>query len=286
LRGDLELGYRISHPQLEIELKFEKVDKLHIHEEIIPEMLDHLTEKIKNDACIKHPVIVDKETLVVLDGMHRVAAVQRLGYQLMLVCLVDYMNPSITVERWFRSVKDGGNASPVEILTKSGYKLEPNTREGIEKLMKERKAIAGVLTSHSAHAVLGQEKNVKKAYDRIRDIELKLREAGYEIEYDTVKDALVKLDSGEVSAIIAVPMISKQEIIDTALAGEVFIPKATRHLIPARPLFVDAPMEWLKLDLKKANELLVEHLSKKRVKHLPGGQVLDRRYEEELYIFE
>ena len=94
-----------------------------------------------------------------------------------------------------------------------------------------------------------------------------------------------KLESGESPVVLAVPAITKKEIVDTALAGQVFIPKATRHLIPARPMSVDAPIEWLTFETDEANELLEKHLSEKKIEHLPPGQVLDRRYDEELYIF-
>jgi hypothetical protein len=57
-------------------------------------------------------------------------------------------------------------------------------------------------------------------------------------------------------------------------------------MIPARPLFVNVPIEWLNMDPKDANKNLVDFLSKKKLNHLPQGQVLDRRYEEELYVFE
>ncbi len=72
-----------------------------------------------------------------------------------------------------------------------------------------------------------------------------------------------------------------------ALRGEVFTHKTTRHVIPIRPLFVNAPLELLygTLSLKKANETFVEYLSKKQITRLPRHQILDRRYDEELYVF-
>jgi hypothetical protein len=51
---------------------------------------------------------------------------------------------------------------------------------------------------------------------------------------------------------------------------------------------VDVPNEWLtgKTSLEDANNRLVELLSSKKIQRLAGGQILDRRYEEELYIFQ
>jgi hypothetical protein len=61
-------------------------------------------------GILKSPVIVDRESLVVLDGMHRVEALRNLGCRFMCVCLVDYMSPGIRVDRWFRVV-----SSPISI---------------------------------------------------------------------------------------------------------------------------------------------------------------------------
>lgn len=262
------------------------MEKLHPHEEIIPESLDKLTEKIKNDSLVKHPVIVDKKSLVVLDGMHRVAAIQKLGYRLMLVCSVDYENPAITVGRWFRTVKNGSDETPPEVLKDSNYELESAPLGKIENLMEERKVIAGLLTPKESYTISGEGvENIKKIYDGIREAGIRLKTAGYNVGYETDEDALEKLNSSEISGAVAVPAISKQEIIETALSGEVFPPKSTKHLIPARPLFVNAPIEWHELEPEEANKLLSNHLLKKKVKHLPPGEVFDRCYEEELYIF-
>ncbi|MEM2430242.1 MAG: hypothetical protein QW779_06905, partial [Nitrososphaerales archaeon] len=60
------------------------------------------------------------------------------------------------------------------------------------------------------------------------------------------------------------------------------------HVIPARALFINIPIEWLsgKMDIEEVNNALIKHLSTKRLVLLPKGQILDRRYEEEIYIFE
>ena len=108
---------------------------------------------------------------------------------------------------------------------------------------------------------------------------------GYKIGYETRNDAIRKVKTGKILAAIITPKITKQEIVDIALAGEVFVHKATRHIIPARPLFVNVPFKWMNLEPKEANKLLVKNLSKRKLKLLPSGQTLDRRYEEELYVF-
>ncbi|PIY69067.1 hypothetical protein COY90_02555 [Candidatus Roizmanbacteria bacterium CG_4_10_14_0_8_um_filter_39_9] len=49
------------------------------HEQIIPGHLDELYQKIKNDGYISAPLIVDKNTLIILDGHHRFNVLKLLG---------------------------------------------------------------------------------------------------------------------------------------------------------------------------------------------------------------
>lgn len=57
-----------------MEITLGELYRLHIHEEIIPEKTAELVEKIPHDGVFIHPIIVDRDSYVVLDGMHRVAA--------------------------------------------------------------------------------------------------------------------------------------------------------------------------------------------------------------------
>lgn len=278
--------YFISHPGLELEIKIEEIKKLYIHEEIIPEIVDWLSFEIKWNMY-KHPVIVDKETLVVLDGMHRVAALQHLGYKLIPVCLVNYSNPSITVRSWFRTIENGQKTGENvrKDLEELGYILQEIANNELKRRMHDREIIIGIVTSRKRYGIPGKIESIKEIYEYIKQLERNLRSVGYRIGYETESDAVKKVKSGKALAAIMAPRITKRDVVTTALSREVFVHKSTRHVIPARPLFVNVPIEWLNMDLKEANKLLLEHLSKKKLRHLPPGQTLDRRYEEELYVF-
>ena len=282
-------AFTILHPNIRLEIKLEEVEKLHIHEEVIPDILHKLTEEIRADGYFKHPVIVDSKTLVVLDGMHRVAATENLGCRFIPVCLVEYDNPNILVGCWCRVINQSSNLEKlVNSVRELGFTVEECQRDTACKLVNERKATASILSRSKCFAVYGSQKTIKEIYDAIKQIEFKLQSKGYSIGYDTESNAQDKVSSGKALSTLIVPNVSKRDVVTVALRGEVFAHKTTRHVIPVRPLFVNVPLEWLcgELSLRKANEALVKHLSKKRVTRLPPGQVLDRRYEEELYIFE
>jgi ParB-like chromosome segregation protein Spo0J len=71
----------IKTPRLVLEISLVETSRLYIHEEIIPDILSKLVEKIKSDGVWTDPIIVDAKTMVVLDGMHRVAAARELRLQ-------------------------------------------------------------------------------------------------------------------------------------------------------------------------------------------------------------
>jgi len=280
------MGYLVSHPRLKLEIKLEEIEKLRLTENTIPRIVERLCGEIKRGIC-KHPVIVDKETYVVLDGMHRVAALKHLGYKLIPICLVNYSDPTITVESWFRTIENGQKKDQNirKDLEELGYNLQETTDSELKEKMQDKKIMIGVITSKKCYGISGNIESIKEIYEYLKQLEKNLRSLGYKISYETESDSLNKVKSGKALAAIITPRITKRDVVTTALSGEAFVHKSTRHMIPARPLFVNVPLEWLNIDSKEANKLLLQHLSKKKIKCLPPGQRLDRRYEEELYVF-
>ena len=70
------------------------------HEEVEEERLLLLVKEITRDGTLNSPVMVDRSSMVILDGHHRVKALRLLGCHLTPAYLVDYRHPSITVTQW------------------------------------------------------------------------------------------------------------------------------------------------------------------------------------------
>lgn len=282
--------YEIKTPLITLKITIEEVKNLHIHEEIIPEILDWLVNKIKKDGFFKDPVIVDEKTLVVLDGMHRVAAVEKLGFPYIPVCLVDYDNPNIKLGSWCRIVKKGpGNFNDIKSFIETlGFKIDAIDGNIMFNLLSSRDIISAIVHDDMFFGIYYPEKNIKKIYDLIKSIEEGLKKRGYEIGYVTEDEALMLAKNMEVLASIVTPSVTKNEVREVALRGEVFTHKTTRHVVPARPLNINVPLEWLtgEKSIDEVRRNLVKHLSRKKIKRLPPGTVLDRKYEEELFVFE
>lgn len=93
-------GHAQSLPQsgdLALAFGFIELSALLGHEQTMAGHLDGLTEEIRRDGELRQPILVDRHSLVILDGHHRAAALQALGCSLIPVYLVDYLHPDITV---------------------------------------------------------------------------------------------------------------------------------------------------------------------------------------------
>ena len=277
---------------MRLDLALLEIDSLLLHEETIPPIVSSLSKSLEKEGFLRDPVIVDHESLVVLDGMHRVTVLRRLGCKLVPVCLVDYDSPEIKVERWCRTVK---NEELSEELTKrissKGFKVEEmpveeaNRRLGVE-------GVVGILKTRGGNYAIISDRgtDVLFSFRVIGEVEENLRSKGFKVEYETELDAEEKLRKREVDAMILPPKIHKKEVKETALRGEVFTYKATRHIIPARPLGIDIPLSLLRaenLSIEEAQEAFSNILKERKFRRIPPGSLWKgRRYDEELYVFE
>lgn len=93
------VAYTIDHEGLRLYIALIETERLLIHEETIPHRLERLRRRIERDGVQSAPILVDRHNLVVLDGMHRTAVLSDLGCRFTCVCLLDYFDPSINVQR-------------------------------------------------------------------------------------------------------------------------------------------------------------------------------------------
>ena len=64
-----------------IKIKLVDLSSLISHEKINKVRLSQVIRDITTAGCIKHPVVVDKKSRVILDGHHRFNALKKLGYK-------------------------------------------------------------------------------------------------------------------------------------------------------------------------------------------------------------
>ena len=90
-----------------------KLNDLNPHEQVIEENLRKVLKSLKIEKRLKEPVVVDKETKVILDGHHRVKAYEILGLREIPCRLVDYSSEEVKVEP-----NRNGDVSKEEVIEK------------------------------------------------------------------------------------------------------------------------------------------------------------------------
>ncbi len=268
-----------------MEIVLVELEGLNLHEEVNPGVLRCLLREIDDDEELWCPVIVDRESMVVLDGTHRVNALRILGCKYVCVYFVDYSDSEIAVERWFRTIP--------EYLSK----------ERVEETAEELNMVLNSLDSSGVKDVsypvlrlrdgssfaLASRLDSLHCFDTLRIFERRLESIGYEMDFDTETDADAKLTRRAVSAVLQPPTLGKEQVVSAAVQGHVLPCKATRHIIPGRPVGVDVPLTLLKkheISLEEANARLAVLIERKTTEGMPPGTVWrGRRYDEHTRLF-
>ena len=105
-----------------------KMSKLIPHEEIKQKKLSKLIDLVKKRGGFYEPILVDRETKILLDGHHRYNTALHLGLNLIPGIEVDYLeDESIQVEPWPGKEEVEITKQSVLSMAKSGNLFPPKT---------------------------------------------------------------------------------------------------------------------------------------------------------------
>lgn len=110
-------------------IKLVPIERLRSHERIIEEHVKELVEQLLRDGELFYPVLIDKSTMIILDGHHRVEALRRLGARYVPAILIDYSSDVVEVDTW----RDGWRVCKEDVIRAglSGELLPPKTSRHI-----------------------------------------------------------------------------------------------------------------------------------------------------------
>ena len=284
-------GYEIKEAKVPIIITMRPLDSLKPHEEVVPEELSLLTDSIKRDKVLRHPILADLQTGVVLDGMHRLLALRKIGSRLAPVALVDYQDDRIGVERWYRifsrSGSDIGLDDLLDRIRRTGLKAEYADASEAEGMLESRQ-VSGTIENPSRTVVFHSDHSASDSLELVRtlsQVEKVLLDSGFSLSYSDTRPGRIP----DQTLVVLGPRLLKQEVVKVALSGRpLYPPKSTRHLIPSRPLGTRVPVDWLQLpSVEEGQSKLMEHLAKMKLTRLEEGSTIgSRRYQEEVFLFE
>ena len=211
------------------------IDNVNPHEEITePTYLESLIRSIKESKVFNEPVIIDKNTYVILDGHHRYLSLKKLGAKYLPAVLLDYLNDAdIYVDTWYPYI-----IGDPEVVLNSLKNLEEisvrqvDTENEMWYFVNESKAVFGLITREPVRyfIIMGsgdlydEQKRVIRHLNKIPQIKIKY--------IDNVEKGKKLLKSREASILLVRRPPSKLEVIRRATLGKVFPPKTTRHKLP------------------------------------------------------
>lgn len=190
-------------------IHFVDIDLLKPHEALDPVELKLLIESINEKGVFYKPMLVDRDSFVILDGHHRWAGLKEMGAKKIPCILLDYFDDEIKLYTWY-----------------------PVLNENIEKILEffdhdALNSYEGYLERYSFVITDGNRYYGLKGENIIENIEKR----GYNFEYyDTAESALKETENGKTAFLRRAP--TKREVIEKASKNEVFYPKTTRHWFP------------------------------------------------------
>ncbi len=285
----------IDAGDLTMRLEVVRVETLREHEETLPHVADKLALEFKNWAHLQNPIIVE-ENHIVLDGNHRTFVFKRLGFRHIPVCKIDYHSEHVGLKYWFRLLKGIRTLEELHTAVEEvGGCIEPAAdRTALaEELRADPLAMGAEHGEEQAVLRLPQDQvcDAVSAYEALERLQERLVRRGAELEYvpcqNRAGDGLCET-LPENTLAIWTPHITKDMVVDAASRGRVFAPKATRHLVAARPINVNVPVRWFREDvpLEALNERFADFLHQKEIRRFGPGQVINGRYYgEEVFVF-
>jgi L-serine kinase (ADP) len=107
------------------------VGDLKTHEKAQPDRVRRVVRQMQSTGVVRKAIIVDSNSMVVLDGVHRLSALQRLGAARVPAWLVDYSDEGVVVLS-----KDRKTHFPKEAVIRAatkGPKLPPKSTRHMVK---------------------------------------------------------------------------------------------------------------------------------------------------------
>jgi hypothetical protein len=277
-------GFEINNAKIPILLILKRIQELKPHEETVPRDLHGIVNTLKRDPILRHPVVADATTGAVLDGNHRLAALSQLGCYTIPTALIDYQNPLVKVDRWFRVIT-GENLNDFMKRTQKIPSRMAGSEAEADRTLRSRSSYATLCNKKECFMFGSNRSDALEGFQNSFRIEEIARNSHLKIAYND-NDELKELT--EESFMMSTIRVEKSEVVESCMNRKLFPPKSTRHLIPSRPLGLAVPLDWLKnKNFAEAESAFVKHIRSKHVKRLPeGSKVGSRRYLEEVFLFE
>ncbi len=265
-----------------VELSILPLTQIIPHEKTNPILLEEVLNDLKKTGCQKDPILVDSNSGVILDGMHRREALRILGARFAICALFDYGDSRIKLHRWLRCIQNP-NSTILETI-KNLFELQETTPEV---------AINKLENSDSDFAVVYRDKGyfdpqgvgIYGTYEKLGSFDELSKGKGISMKF--IRDSDLRDCLNGTTMVLLPKELRKAEVLAIAKSGNILPYKSTRHIVPFRPLGLPHPIKPLQEDNLETNlTLLTRTLAECSPRLVRTGSTYNNRvFEESVVLF-
>ena len=189
----------------------------------------------------RDPIVVDRESSVILDGMHRFAALANLGIRYAVCLEQDYIaDDEVRVFRWLRYLRKPKESSIGRMRAALGLSRSTSAQEALAAVNSGQRPIALIggregFTSHGAED--------RDSYEMVRSFDRVALGEGEEVE---IVEEAVGLDLVQAGGmVLVIPPIKKRDVLRAGETHRPFPHKTTLHVLPLRILGINFALSEL-----------------------------------------
>ena len=270
------------------DLRFVPVEALIPHERHDEQRMQPLIRKIREQGVLKNPPIVTpldsggEPRYVLLDGANRATAAKAAGLPHMVVQVVRYDDPGVTLSTWHHAlVGFPHDELGLKLARVGGLEIHPESLPHARAVLARREALAYVVCGDGSVDTLHGGGDLRERNDLLNAVVDAYRSDTrfVRVTSDSLAAALAR--HPQVTALIVFPHFEPDEVIELATSGARLPAGITRHLVSWRALRLNIPIDRLadsdqSLELKNAwlREWLDERLLQRQVRFYEEPTVL------------
>jgi hypothetical protein len=247
------------------------------HEEADPKRVEKLSQRIREEGILKNPPVVaqlpDSSNYVVLDGANRVMAFYALEIPHIVAQLVSYDDPGLVLDTWYHVVSGLElNEFDEAIMSVGDVCLQESSLAEARRALEMGQALAYIVSETSVRIVScpdGRNETRETLIDIVNTYK------GRADIYRASNDVWDKQKPyyPDITALVIFPRYRPQDIFYIAQNGYKVPTGITRHIIPARALNINIPLDILESDRSYEDkrqwlkEWLMERMSSNAIRY-------------------
>lgn len=253
------------------------------HEAHDEKRVSALVDRLEDEDVLRNPPIVTAvgDRFVLLDGATRSEALRRIGFEHMVVQVVE-TDESLQLDTWSHALRNSDFEQIVAAVDAAeGLSTEPTTASSALDVLLEQGGVCAIIAPEGDAVVVHSEQGLNRfiAAERATEAYNGVSDVARTLERDL---ATVYAEYPDMAAMAVYPQFTVEQVLLAARSGHLLPAGVTRFIVPGRVLHLDVELDWLASDrpIEEKNREMHEQL---QARHLRGEI---RFYREPVYLLD